>query len=68
MHTKFYIVRDFNLHLDTPSATTTTFNDILASLDTKQHVNFLTHTHDHWLDSLFKIHILSQSITPAASF
>ena len=43
---------DFNLHLDTPSATTTTFNDILASFDTKQHVNFPTHIHGHWLDIL----------------
>ena len=43
---------DFNLHLDTPSATTTTFNDILASFDTKQHVNFPTDIHGHWLDIL----------------
>ena len=47
MHTLFYIVGDFNLHLDTPSATTATFNDILASFDTKQHVNFPTHIHGH---------------------
>ena len=52
MHTECYIVGDFNLHLDTPSATTTTFNDILASFDTKQHVNFPTHIHGHWLDIL----------------
>ena len=52
MHTEFYIVGDFNLHLDTPSATTTTFNDILASFDTKQHVNFPTHIYGHWLDIL----------------
>ena len=52
MHTKFYIVGDFDLHLDTPSATTTTFNDILALFDTKQHVNFPTHIHGHWLDIL----------------
>ena len=48
----FKIVGDFNLHLDTPSATTTTFNDILASFDTKQHVNFPTDIHGHWLDIL----------------
>ena len=47
MHTEFCIVGDFNLHVDTPSATTTT-----ASFDTKQHVNFLTHIHEHWLDIL----------------
>ena len=52
MHTEFYIVGDFNLHLDTPSATPTTFNDILASFDTKQHVNFPTYIHGHWLDIL----------------
>ena len=50
IHSEFYIVGDFNLHLDTPSATTTTFNDILASFDTTQHVNFPTHIHGHWLD------------------
>ena len=52
MHTECYIVGGFNLHLYTPSATTTTFNDILASFDTKQDVNFLKHIHDHWLDIL----------------
>ena len=52
MQPEFYIVGDFNLHLDTPSATTTTFNDILVSFDTKQHVNFPTHIHGHWLDIL----------------
>ena len=40
----------FNLHLDIPSAITTTFNDILVSFDLKQHVTFLTHIHGHWLD------------------
>ncbi|KAK2174584.1 hypothetical protein NP493_793g01001 [Ridgeia piscesae] len=50
IHSDFYIVGDFNLHLDTPSATTTIFNDILASFDTTQHVNFPTHIHGHWLD------------------
>ena len=52
MHTEFYIVGDFNLRLDTPSAATTTFKDILASFDIKQHVNFPTHIHGHWLDIL----------------
>ena len=50
MQTEFYIVGDCNLHLDTPFAKTTTFNDILASFDTKQHINFPTHIHGHWLD------------------
>ena len=31
---------------------TTSFNDNLASFDTKQHVNFPTHIHGHWLDIL----------------
>ena len=35
MHTEFYSLGDFNLHLDTPSAVTTMFNDILASFYTK---------------------------------
>jgi len=52
MHTYVDIVGDFNLHLDIRSATTNTFIDILASFDTKQHVNFPTHTHGHWLDLL----------------
>ena len=52
MHITLFIVGDFNLHLDTPSATTTSFNDNLASFDTKQHVNFLTHIHGQWLDIL----------------
>ena len=47
MHTYVDIVGDFNLHLDIRSATTNTFIDILASFDTKQHVNFPTHTHGH---------------------
>ena len=51
-HIIFHIVGDFNLHLDTPSATTTTFIDILASFDKKQHVNFPTDIHGHWLDIL----------------
>ena len=50
IHSDFYIVGDVNLHLDTPSATTTTFNDILASFDTTQHVNFPIHIHGHWFD------------------
>ena len=41
----FYIFGDFNLHLDIPSAITTTFNDILVSFDLKQHVTFSTHTY-----------------------
>ena len=50
IHSDFYIVGVFNLHLDTPSATTTTFNVILASFDTTQHVHFPTHIHGHRLD------------------
>ena len=41
---------DFNLHLDTSSAVTTTFGDILTAFDLKQHVTFATHIHGHWLD------------------
>ena len=50
IHSEFFIFGDFNLHLDIPSAITTTFNDILVSFDLKQHVTFSTHIHGHWLD------------------
>ena len=36
--------------MDTQSTATSTFNDILASFDLKQHVSFSTHIHSHWLD------------------
>ena len=52
IHSEFYILGDFNLHLDIPSSITTTFDDILASFDLKQHVTFSTHIHGHWLDLL----------------
>ena len=67
MHTEFYIVGDFNLHLDTQSATTTTFNDILASFDTKQHVNFPTHIHGHWLDILITCSSCKNIQTPTVA-
>ena len=48
---EFYILGDFNLHLDKKqSPTTTKFCDILESFDLEQHVNFPTHIHGHWLD------------------
>ena len=43
MHSEFYIFSDFNLHLDIPSAITTTFNDILVSFETTCYL-FDTHT------------------------
>ena len=50
---QFYILGDFNLHLDKKqSLTTIKFLDILESSDLEQHVNFPTHIHGHWLDSL----------------
>jgi len=67
MHSEFYIVGDFNLHLDIPSATTTTFNDILASFDTKQHVTFPTHIHGHWLDLLITRSTCENIRTPTVS-
>ena len=71
MYTEVYIVSDFNLHLDTPSATNTTFNDILASFDTKQHVNFPTYIHGHWLDILITRssckHIKTPTVTDGLS-
>ena len=51
--TEFYILGDFNLHLDKKqSPTTTKFCDILKSFDLEQHVNFPTHIPGHWLDLL----------------
>ena len=41
---EFYILGDFNLHLDKKqSPTTTKFCDILESFDLEQHVNFPPH-------------------------
>ena len=41
---------DFNLHLDSPSNHTNTFSDLLTSFGLRQHVDFPTHIHGHWLD------------------
>ena len=49
-YSELYILGDFNLHLDIHSSVTTMFDDILTSFDLKQHVNFSTHIHGHWLD------------------
>ena len=51
MRSEFYIFGDLNVHLDIPSAITTTYNEILVSFDLKQ-VTFSTHIHGHWLDLL----------------
>ena len=50
LHSEIYIFGDFNLHLDTSSAVTTSFGDILTAFDLKQHVTFATHIHGHWLN------------------
>ena len=42
----------FNLHLDYSNGNTNKFNEILTCFDLKQHVNFPTHVHGHWLDLL----------------
>ena len=47
-----YILGDFNLHLDNSNGNTNKFNEILTCFDLKQHVNFPTHVHGHWLDLL----------------
>ena len=50
---EFYILGDFNLHLDKKqSPTTTKFCDILESFDLEQHVNFPPHIKWQWLDLL----------------
>jgi len=49
-HPECFILGDFNLHLETQSTATSTFNDILASFDLKQRVSFSTHIRGHCLD------------------
>ena len=49
---EIYLMGDLNLHLDTKNAETDKFNEILTLFDYKQHVNFATHIHGHWLDVL----------------
>ena len=66
IHSECFIFGDFNLHYDIPSAITTTFNDILVSFDLKQHVNFWTHIHDHWLDLLITRSTYNNIQTPTA--
>ena len=41
-----------NLHPDSSNGHTNKFNEILTCFDLKQHVNFQTHVHGHWLDLL----------------
>ena len=52
LHDNSYILGDFNLHLDNSIGNTNKFNEILTCFDLKQHVNFPTHVHGHWLDLL----------------
>ena len=51
-HLDIYISGDFNLHLDVSDSNTQRFNEILKCFNLKQHVNFSTHVHGHWLDLL----------------
>ena len=51
----------------TPSAPTTTFNDILASFDRKQHVTFPTLIGGHWLDLLITRSSFKYIETPTVS-
>ena len=50
LHDNLYILGDFNLHLDNSNGITNKFNDILTCFDLKQHVNFPTPVHGHWLE------------------
>ena len=45
-----FILGDFNMHLDIPSSSTKTFNNILESFHYIHHVNFPKHIHGHWFD------------------
>ena len=51
-HLDIYVLGDFNLHLDVFDPNTQRFNEILKCFNLKQHVNFSTHVHGHWLDLL----------------
>ena len=52
LHDNLYILGDFNLHLDNSNGNPNKFNEIITCFDLKQHVNFPTHVHGHWLDLL----------------
>ena len=67
MHSKLFIFGDFNLHLDIPSAITTTFNDILVYFNLKQHVTFSTHIHGHCLDLFITRSTCCKIQTPTVS-
>ena len=43
---------DFNLHLENSTGNTTKIDEILPCFDLKQHGNFPTHVHGHWLHFL----------------
>ena len=43
---ELFILGNFNL----PSNHTNTYTDLLTSFDLRQHVDFPTHIHGHWLD------------------
>ena len=64
LHDNLCILGDFNLHLDNSNGNTNKFNEILTCVDLKQHVNFATHVHGHWLDLLITKRI-SNSIKSA---
>ena len=52
LHDNLYRLGDFDLHLDNSNGNTNDFNEILTRFEPKQHVNFPTHVHCHWLDLL----------------
>ena len=52
LHDNLYILGDFNFHPDNSNGNTNKFNEILTCFDLKQHINFPTHVHGHWLDLL----------------
>ena len=70
LHDNLYILGYFNLHLDKSNGNTNKFNEILTCFDLKQHVNFPTHVHGHWLDLLITKRISNsiKSVFPAVGF
>ena len=50
---------NFNLHLGNSKEKNNKFDEIITCFDLKQHVNFPTHVHGHWLDLLITKRISS---------
>ena len=52
---ELFILGDFILHLDSLSNHTNTFSDLLTYFGLRQHTDFPTHIHGHWLNKSYII-------------